>query len=166
MDIRQINEAIFYLTNQERIKQRIRPLLLDLSLERAATLHSTNMVKGNFFNHLELSNKGLRTPHDRIIHCGGNFLMSGENIAKGPCMGFVDEIKVKIPFVGSFIQGSIPKKITPMEFAQKTVEGWMDSKGHKANILCGSFKFLGVGTAICTAHKEVDYGLCTQNFGG
>ncbi|MFN8353671.1 MAG: CAP domain-containing protein [Spirosomataceae bacterium] len=162
MDIQLINEAVFNLTNQERIKHRLPAFLPDLSLAKAATLHSDNMVKDNFYSHTDWKNRGLRTPQDRIIQSGGKFSFLGENIAKGPCFDFVGGVTFPQLFGIQFGLGSATKALTPMEFAIKMVEGWMKSSGHRANILHKEFRFLGVGTSL----NNHSYGLCTQNFGG
>ena len=42
---------------------------------------------------------------------------------------------------------------TQEEIAQSTVEGWMDSPGHRKNILTSSYDREGIGVAIATNDK-------------
>ena len=47
------------------------------------------------------------------------------------------------------------------KLAKNLVDGWMNSPGHRANILHSGFKYLGVGIA-----RSGDSVYATQNFGG
>ena len=61
------------------------------------------------------------------------------------------------------------RELTYKEIANKIVDSWMHSPGHKANILSKNYTYLGVGVAI----KKSPYGaddlptvFATQLFGG
>ena len=47
------------------------------------------------------------------------------------------------------------------KLAKNLVDGWMDSPGHRANILNAQLRHIGVGVA----HSD-NYIYATQNFGG
>ncbi len=47
------------------------------------------------------------------------------------------------------------------KLAKNLVDGWMKSPGHRANILNGQLRYIGVGVA-----QSGDYIYATQNFGG
>jgi uncharacterized protein YkwD len=110
-------QQVLDLTNQERVANGLRPLLYDVEAERAAKAHCEDMDARGFFDHF--------TPegwdqHDRLLMLGAdpNLLRaSGENIAVG--------------------------QQTPAD----VVQAWMNSPGHRANILYPTFTHLGVGVA-------------------
>ena len=47
------------------------------------------------------------------------------------------------------------------ELAFKLVDGWMKSPGHRANMLNGRYRYIGVGV-----REQDSYIWATQNFGG
>lgn len=113
--------------NKERAKVGLGPLKDNPVLDAAAQAHVIDMKVRNFFAHENLDGK---SPFDRIdaLFKGDNpFSWMGENIA----MGFDD--------------------------AWDTCEGWMNSPGHKANILRPQFDSIGTGW--------ID-GYAAQEFGG
>jgi uncharacterized protein YkwD len=133
----EIEQHILVLTNEERSKRGLITLEHDPMLQTTARAHSADMLERDFFDHV--SPEG-RTPHDRIaiIHrqlIGG----TGENIwqIKGKGYDVNDALKI----------------------AERAMEGWMNSPGHRENILRESYTHLGVGGAV----KE-DTVKLTQNF--
>ncbi len=55
----------------------------------------------------------------------------------------------------------VPASCDQKKLARDLVDGWMKSPGHRANILNGQFKFIGVGIA-----ESCGYIYVTQDFGG
>ncbi len=121
VDHRFLSACIFYATNIER--KRYNKSLLNYSkyLEQAAQIHSQNMVKHNFYSHT-CKIKGQKTMVDRLKLVGIENAYMGENI----CYFFLDN-----PSYWSMAVGM--------------VDGWMNSKGHKENILNKNYKYLGCG---------------------
>lgn len=117
---------IFDLANSVRVRNGLKPFIWDDKAARSSLLHSEDMVKGNFFSHINL--KG-QTPFNRMADQEVKYRMAGENIAAGQ---------------------------TNAIYAH---EGWMNSEGHRKNIL-GDFKRLGVGVCFGGEYK-IYY---TQNF--
>ncbi|AZS89203.1 stress protein [Streptomyces griseoviridis] len=100
------------LTNAERTRAGLRPLVTDPLLGVAAQAHSADMVARAFYSHT--SPEGGR-PWDRAAAAGSRRRSIGENIACG------------------------------QRWAAEVVEGWMNSPGHRANILKPDFTHIGVG---------------------
>jgi len=134
------------LINLEREKQGLKILEYDQELASVAKLHSIDMANDGYFAHE--TPEGL-TPTDRAGEADyvcryqiGNMIYSGigENIhmVKGPSVAL----------------GSTPESI-----AELAVSGWMDSPGHKKNILTSNFSKEGIGVSISTFTIHV-----TQNF--
>jgi len=106
------------LVNQARARKRVSPLRYDSSLCHAAQAHSADMAKRNYFSH----NARRPAPNgvkisDRVTNSGYQWQTVGENIAKGHLT------------------------------VEKVFQGWMDSPGHRANILNPGFTEMGFGKA-------------------
>jgi uncharacterized protein YkwD len=119
---RQVVRATLCTLNAQRERYGLRPLKLNKRLSRAARLHARDMVRRNYFSHDSL---GGGTFVDRIRRTGylngASRWTVGENLAWGTR--------------GS----SAPRAITQM---------WMNSSGHRANILSASFREVGIGLAM------------------
>jgi uncharacterized protein YkwD len=113
--------ATLCVLNAERARHNLRPLRFNRRLSKAARRHSRAMARKRFFSH---TSPGGRTFVDRIrrtgyLHGARNWNI-GENIAWGS---------------GSL---SAPRAIAT---------AWMNSPGHRANILSRSFGAIGIGVA-------------------
>jgi len=117
-----LRSATLCLLNEERAKRGLAPLSSNAQLGKAAQNYSRAMVRESFFDHVSPGGSTLLTRVRRGTRYlrGARRYSLGENIAWGS---------------GSFA--------TPME----TVRGWMESSGHRANILNRSFRHVGVGVA-------------------
>jgi uncharacterized protein YkwD len=116
---RTIVRATLCLLNAERARYGLRSLKLNKRLSRAAGQHARDMARRNYFSHDSL---GGRSFLDRIRLAGylrgARRWSVGENLAWGT-------------------HGrSAPGAIAAM---------WMNSPGHRANILSASFSEIGIG---------------------
>jgi uncharacterized protein YkwD len=130
-----IERAIFAFTNQQRTARRLRPLDPSDALSAIARSHSRDMLARDYFDH--------RTPEgahsaDRIARQGLRFDATAENLYM---------VKDGVTDAAAL--------------ASAMVRGWMDSRGHRTNILGPDYRFLGVGVA---ATSRVV--LATQLFAG
>ncbi len=109
--------ATLCLLNHERAARGLLPLSPEATLESAATSYAQTMVQQRFFGHVS---PGGQTITDRLASYVGPALdhVTGENLAWGE---------------GAF---ATPSAI---------VKQWMDSEGHRANILNRNFEQIGVG---------------------
>ena len=149
-----LESRIHELTNIERSNNGRSKLLYDEKLAEIAQKHSEDMVRRNFFEH---DNLDRQDPTDRANRAGydctkdfGDYYTEGvaENIAGDHIGEYVYE------------SGSIAEYKTPEEIAKSVVSGWMNSPGHRENILDSAYDREGIGVAIA-ANGEV---LVTQNF--
>jgi hypothetical protein len=124
---------IWHLTNGEREKLRLAPLKYDEGLADLSRLHSENMLQYNFFAHKDQLGDQVGDRQKKYYPC---LLVSsiGENLA--------------------FHQNS-----TLTFSPEDVVDGWMNSSGHRANILSKDFTYIGVGIIISD-----DKLYSTQNF--
>jgi uncharacterized protein YkwD len=105
--------------NTQRASYGLPELELNSQLSTAARLHSQDMAKYNYFSHTSRDGRNFST---RISEQGLSCSASAENIAMNS--GF-DEYST----------------------AQSAVEGWMNSKDHRENILKG-YSVEGIGVAV------------------
>jgi uncharacterized protein YkwD len=136
-----LETMIFKLTNIERKKRGLRSLKLDERLRIAARQHSNEMLIKNYLSHGS-SNILNRTSVQRIYNSGLPILKVGENVA--------EDIGSLIPFLF---------KKDPDSLAKTIVRTWMQSPGHRKNILEPDFTHMGVGSVVNRETHKV-----TQNF--
>lgn len=109
------------LIDNERAKYGKPPLSWNETLRTVARNHSQDMITRNFFSHTNPDGLG---PSERVTNAGINYLAVAENIA--------------------YNQGQTDP-------AQTAVTGWMNSEGHKNNIIDANnygFTETGVGIAV------------------
>jgi len=129
------------LVNRERAKTGAQPLAFNGNLNESADSHSTWMIATDTFSHTGL---GSSSPHQRMTQAGYAFSgswSSGENIAwastRAPA-GLQDEVEL-------------------------LHTNLMNSPGHKANILNGTFREIGIGFDT-GPYQTWDGAFVTQNF--
>jgi uncharacterized YkwD family protein/spore coat assembly protein SafA len=109
---KQFEQKVIQLTNQERAKYGLKPLIGDWELSRVARFKSDDMRDRNYFSH---TSPTYGSPFDMMKNFGITYRSAGENIAAG--------------------------QQTP----EAVVQAWMNSSGHRANILNQNFTHIGVG---------------------
>jgi uncharacterized protein YkwD len=109
------------LLNRERRAHGLRPLRSNSKLARAARSHARDMVAQRYFSHDSRNGASFSARIKRTgwTRARRSYTM-GENIGWG----------------GGAL--STPRAM---------VRGWMNSAGHKANILAREFRFIGIGIA-------------------
>jgi uncharacterized protein YkwD len=135
-----IRAAILCLHNQIRAERGLAQLGTDARLRKAAFGHSADMVGADYFEH---TTPGGVTMVDRIRDAGylrpGHGWMVGENLEWGT--------------------GELA---TP----RGAMQAWMNSPGHRANILQRGYRELGVGVALGTPQAGLSGGATyTVDFG-
>jgi len=148
----EIEQYVFEYTNEERRNQGLRELEWDSRLAEIAREHSIDMAENDFYDHINLRGED---PTDRAkrhgypLHkdLGGGYYSEGiaENIAT-MATGYVEDF------------GNVENDAESI--ARALVDAWMDSKGHRANILKPDYDRIGVGIA----YDGSTYYLATQNF--
>jgi len=112
----EMEEAILELINVERAAEGLPPVQAEGKLRQAARQHSQEMAALGYFAH-ESPVEEFKTLPMRLEHSGvSNYGWAGENIA-----------------------------MSTAATAQQFVKMWMDSPGHRANILRPEFKYTGIG---------------------
>lgn len=78
--IKNLTKELLALTNAERAKQGLNPLVLNDKLSKAADAHCMDMIERGFFNH---ENPDGQSSFDRLAAAGIEYWFAGENIAAG-----------------------------------------------------------------------------------
>ena len=150
-----IESLIHQKINQERTSKGLQPLSLNTKLTQAAKNHSADMAQRNYFEHDSPDGKDFTYRYQKVgFSCNnqvGNIIYGGgENIAQNWTYSSI-----------TYLNGiPIYDWNTEEEIAQQTVEGWMESPGHRKNILTSQFRSEGIGVVVGTDDKV----LITQNF--
>ena len=116
-DVIAMEDLVHVLINDERVSNGVEALAHDAALRAVARAHSEDMIARDFFDH---TNPDGDSPFDRMSDAGISYSSAGENIAWN--RGYAD----------------------PAEVA---VTGWMNSTGHRNNILNAGFTHAGLGAA-------------------
>ena len=123
------------LHNKKRASMGMSKLCVHPALQRAAEKHSRDMIDKDYFSH---TSRDGTTFAQRIKREGYAYRIAGENIAWGSgSLGSPDSI----------------------------FKSWMNSPGHKANILNKNFKEIGVGVANGTYKSYNNAAMWTADFG-
>ena len=164
-----IYSAVIKYTNEERVASGLSPLLEDMEISKIAFLHSTNMALLDDLSH---TFKG-QNPTDRALAAGydckalrgdGTYTFGlSENIAEYPRIKTWTYTSVN----GKTVSVEPTSYRSSSEMALDLVTGWMNSPGHRANILDPYATRMGVGIYI---QQEIENGYvaetvwATQNF--
>ncbi len=124
-----VEQALFDFTNDERRRRKLTVLQPLTPLTTAARQHSQEMLDENYFSHSS-PHADWETPSLRAWHAGLWEGQAAENIAMMMTTGFIiddDQLAFELMY---------------------GEHGWMNSSGHKANILKEDYTHLGLGVAI------------------
>lgn len=151
-----MEELVHQLINQERQVHGLGPLGYDAALADIARNHSTDMAVLDYFAHEnpageEPTDRGERQGYDCRKNYGTYYTYGiAENIFQGWLYSSIT------------YQGFIEHKnwSTTQEIAEDAVVGWMNSPGHRANILDDTYDLEGIGVSIAANDKVY----VTQNF--
>lgn len=149
INIIELETQIHVLINTEREKVGLKLLVYDSTLSTIARNHSSDMATNNYFDHNNLN--GL-TPTDRAK-------LAGYSCHKDYDSYYFDGIAENI-FQNWLYSEIIYYNRIPTynwnsqnEIASSTVEGWMNSLGHRQNILDSDIDKEGIGIAISNDSK-------------
>ena len=136
-----LGRAAVCLINRQRAARGLPRLRINPKLSRAARRHTRDMVRRRYFSHTSPRGSDMLGRVKRTGYLNGNFSWTvGENIAWGTRR------------LGS-----------PM----RIVQAWMHSPGHRANLLNGRFRELGIGVvAAGPTPTELAAATYTTTFGG
>jgi uncharacterized protein YkwD len=120
-----LNAALFFAVNKYRSFKSLQPLKFEPRLRDAATIHAYEMVKNNFFDHMDYTDAALRGPDTRIELCGYHGQKLAENLARG----YVDR----------------GRPVTYTQLADKVVNELSLSREHNKHMVDPDLQKLGCG---------------------
>ena len=149
-DVSKIRELIFKETNALRVAKGLPKLHRNDSLMNLAQWHSENMVRYDFYDHIDHKTRGpVERAEERGVTAwrreGNRFIGISENIGMVPWFE-------NVAGCGDTRSEEV--------FAQCMVNGWKKSKPHYKNIMDKKSTFLGIGLVFDKDGK----GFATQNF--
>lgn len=119
VNIVEVERLVFDLVNEKRVANGLEPLKWNDNIANSARKHSSNMAEYRFFSHKGLDSKMVS---DRADANGvGKWRSIGENIAFN--RGYQDPVTL-------------------------TVQLWLDSPGHRRNMLSPDWKESAIGVAV------------------
>ena len=113
-----VEQAIYNKVNEERAKAGVPALTYNNTMQKYARIKSQDMGDNNYFSHEDLNGNLITT---QMKNDGVSYKAWGENIA--------------------YIGGNVSADA----LAQQFMTNWMNSVGHRANILSTNFSSIGVG---------------------
>lgn len=148
---RHVHEAI----NEERTARGLEALAFDEDLQEIARSHSEDMAERGYFAHEDPEGNTFADRYDahgyecRADTDGSAYYTGGENIA----YTYVDQ-PVRTD------SGDVVEHTTERKLADGLVEQWMNSDGHRENLLADHWTNEGIGISV----TDDDRVYATQNF--
>ncbi|MHC1681991.1 MAG: CAP domain-containing protein [Clostridiaceae bacterium] len=123
-----VENEVLTLCNNERAKAGAPALTMDSKLRDIARYKAMEMLQYNYFSHVSAVTK--KSPFDLASSFGYSYTAFAENIQSS--------------------QGRTSASVT----AGYLVTNWMNSEGHKANILNPAFKRMGIGVVFSNSNNK------------
>jgi len=160
LDIGKIEFAIHNRINEIRQQRGLSRLKMAKKLRQAAEIHSTDMAQRGYFAHESPEGEGFQARYEQAGYScrvdtgvGNEYATGAENIAYTWAYGEVN------------IDGGPDRSYNGNEtkIAHGIVEWWMNSPGHRENILRDYWEYEGIGVATANVDGGVKV-YATQNF--
>ncbi|MBN2273133.1 MAG: CAP domain-containing protein [Bacteroidales bacterium] len=169
LDLSRLNAILCIATNEIRVKHKLPALEYSPELEKAAVMHSRDMVVHNFFSHTNPVNDKRKTPNDRAGLTGITNPFLAENIAEDFGLQYESGRDVYVISEGNFSyrpEGKLIQHRTYLSLAESLMERWMSSSEHRKNILSPHALQIGCGTYffIDSEFNGMPTFMATQNF--
>lgn len=129
-NLEELRENIYLMINAIRMNNGVSKLERDEKLELAAQKHAEDMIERNYLSHY--SPEGVSV-FERLKEVGYNYYVAGENIFEAERLQYLD----------------------PMNMSKVVVNGWMESKKHRENLLHPAYEEIGVGVAYDEERKRL-----------
>ena len=150
-----LEKQIHSLINKERQKHSLSRLEWDDALAGIGRKHSKDMVQRSYFDHVSPEGHDFlyrfkQDGYQCSVRAGNTIYAGAENISLNNRYASITTVNGD-----AFYEWNSMDKI-----AETTVQGWMDSPGHRKNILMPHWRREGIGVTLAPDGKI----LITQNF--
>jgi len=151
IDARRLDEAVRHYANEARGGVGLPCLAEDEALRDAAEGHAQDMAEKGFFSHASPV-RGRKTMADRLKAAGAEYRVAGENLYQTQLFAFgdrpfyvLDQKRCRFSFTPD---GPPVARHTYRSLARTAVDAWMESPGHRKNLLMPEAVRGGHGAAI------------------
>lgn len=174
VDYKFLYKEVLISLNKSRSENGKTNFSFSKSLNGAAILHTKQMNKYSFFSHENKKNSEFKTLLDRVLYLDGNYPFLAENIADIVLLNIEDNKSMSIKQENGKVVYTL-KDGTPINYhsykslANKIVQTWMNSPGHRKNILNPDLSETGLGAVVHSGGEGIRkhyYVLITQTLGG
>ncbi|MFC6765177.1 CAP domain-containing protein [Natrinema soli] len=150
LDRSQVERDIHEAVNEERTARGLEPLSFDTELRDIARGHSEDMAERGYFSHVDPEGNDFADRYDAAgYECRANGYTGGENIAQ---TWYDTPVRTD--------GGETVQYETERELANGIVDQWMNSSGHRENILATQWENEGIGVYVTDDGRVY----ATQNF--
>lgn len=151
---------VFVRINKERTAKGLTPCPCNKTLEKAAQGHAEWMARNGKMEHLQPEAKSLEEfktcnhhPINRAINAGYLGWDDAFWVDQSPTGPSVHPKPAATDCIGEIIAGAWNAG-HPATQPQTIVTGWMNSPGHKKEILTGEYQEMGIGVACTPGGKD------------
>ena len=145
-----LNEAVFHATNEARASGGRNEVTFHKTLAKASQRYAKRQALRNFLAH-EDPTGGPKKPADRVIAAGAINPFIAENLATAAGYPIESGEKIYVRDNGTFARtpdGPSLKAHSYRSFARDVVVQWLNSPGHRKNLLSKDALELGTGVYI------------------
>jgi len=161
INISSLEPQIHALINQQRALNGLDQLSYDINLVSIARYHSQDMAENNYFSHTDLANHDFVYRYQMFGYACKILIQTFENGTSLFSEGAENLAQNNLYDSITYVNGvPIYNWNTQNQIAASTVSGWMNSTGHRENILTYYWKNEGIGVAIASDGKVY----ITENF--
>lgn len=166
-----LRAAVFHETNRRRAEHDLPPLTFNAQLEQAAQEHAADMARHRYVEHENPRDPERRWPMDRVRLTGYVPRSVSENVAKvfrvryEPGRNYYRYERGGKTVFSYQPQGEPIPAHSYASFARFLLDEWMNSPGHRENILRQGSEQLGVGVEFDFRRNDLDEAYAAQVFG-
>lgn len=154
LDRGRVEKLVHRYVNERRAAHDLETLAFDTELREIARYHSEDMAENDYFSHVSPSGETMSDRYDkfgydcRAYTSENTYYTGAENIAY---TYYDTDVRT---------ENGTERYTNADELARGIVRGWMNSQGHRENILTAAWNNEGIGIAITSGGKVY----ATQNF--
>ena len=157
-------------SNQARKTHNRRTLIIDAILNKAAQRYADTLSRSPYFSHTNHLSIFGRTPLARVLLAGGSKATTAENLIKFPILDIpvrhhrlVVMDKERSRYRRPNEEGPIAHH-TEKSAALTAIQSWLDSPGHRKNLLYPSMTHIGCGSSLLINASNVPMIISVQVF--
>lgn len=169
IDTNLLAAAVFHETNRRRQQHELATLQHHAGARSAAAIQTGIMLQRGSISHQNPDRPSVKTLQDRLAHVGLKPRFAAENVATAFGLRYESgaPFRTKQRNGEKIIVDTTGEPIPPhsyVSFAEQLLDQWMQSPGHRKNILHPAPKFLGTSCRMKHDETGMPVFYCTQVF--